>query len=173
MKYPEDLGFTTKDLKEPSFLPKLSPLYRYIKEEIFNAYMRNKKEIFVRVSKRTRTEAMTNRVKAQLLAEGFAVKDAEVSDGIGFMIRWQNMKYPEDLTFTAQFLKDNPITIRDTTLYKDVKKAIWNNYSQWLHQCRCAATWYEFKENELDVLETLRAEGFDVIINNASNVALI
>lgn len=83
------------------------------------------------------------------------------------------MKYPEDLTFTAEFLKDNPITVRDTTLYKDVKKAIWNNYSQGLYQYRCAATWYEFKENELDVLEALRAEGFDVIINTASNVALI
>lgn len=88
MKFPEDLGFTTKDLKEPSFLPKLSPLYQYIKEEIFKACMRNKKKIFVRVNKRTRTEAMTNRVKVQLLAEGFDVKDAEVSDDIGFMIRW-------------------------------------------------------------------------------------
>ena len=28
------------------------------------------------------------------------------------------MKYPEDLTFTAEFLKDNPITVKDTTLYK-------------------------------------------------------
>lgn len=83
------------------------------------------------------------------------------------------MKYPEDLTFTAEFLKDNPITVRDTTLYKDVKKAIWNNHSQGLYHYRCAATWYEFKENELDVLEALRAEGFDVIINTASNVALI
>ena len=83
------------------------------------------------------------------------------------------MKYPENLTFTAKLLKDNPITVRDTTLYKDVKKAIWNNYSQGLYQYRYAATWYEFKENELDVLEALRAEGFDVIINTASNVALI
>lgn len=83
------------------------------------------------------------------------------------------MKYPEDLTFTAEFLKDNPITVRDTTLYKDVKKAIWNNYSQGLYQYRYVATWYEFKENELDVLEALRTEGFDVIINTASNVALI
>jgi hypothetical protein len=83
------------------------------------------------------------------------------------------MKYPEDLTFTAEFLKDNPIGVRDTTLYKDVKKAIWNNYSQGLYQYRYVATWYEFKGNELDVFEALMAEGFDVIINNTSNVALI
>lgn len=83
------------------------------------------------------------------------------------------MKYPENLTFTAEFLKDNPIGVRDTTLYKDVKKAIWNNYSQGLYQYRYVATLYEFKEGELDVFEALRAEGFDIIINDTSNVALI
>lgn len=83
------------------------------------------------------------------------------------------MKYPEDLTFTAEFLKDNPITVRDTALYKQVKKAIWNNYGKGLSQYRYTSPWYEFKEDELDVLEILIEEGFDVIINNESNLALI
>lgn len=83
------------------------------------------------------------------------------------------MECPEDLTFTAEFLKDNPITVRDTPLYKGVKKAIWENYSEGSHQYRCTSTWYDFKENELEVLEALRAEGFDITINNESNVALI
>lgn len=83
------------------------------------------------------------------------------------------MKYPEDLGFTAEFLKDNPIAVRDTTLYKQIKKAIWNNYGKGLHQYRYTSPWYEFKEDELDVLEILIEEGFDVIINNESNLALI
>lgn len=83
------------------------------------------------------------------------------------------MKYPEDLTFTAEFLKDNPITVRDTTLYKDVKKAIWDNYSERLHQYKYTSPWYQFKENELDVFEILREEGFDVKINVESSIAFI
>lgn len=83
------------------------------------------------------------------------------------------MKYPENLGFTAEFLKDNPITVRDTTLYKDVKKAIWDNYSERLHQYKYLSPWCQFKENELDVFEILREEGFDVKINVESSIAFI
>lgn len=83
------------------------------------------------------------------------------------------MKYPEDLGFTAEFLKDNPITVRDTTLYKEVKKAIWNEYSEGFHQYKYLSPWYQFKENELDVFKILREEGFDVITNAESSLAFV
>lgn len=170
MKYPEDLTFTTFDLATPIDI-KETEEYKNFKRNLWAAYYRRENKVVLYLSALSKID---REALKQIELEGFNVI---VDDSVMFQpvvtIRWQNMKHSEDLTFTAQFLKDNPITVRDTTLYKDVKKAIWNNHSQGLRQYRCVATWYEFKENELDVLEALRAKGFDVIINNASNVALI
>ena len=169
MEYPEDLSFTAKEIGTITI--KESKLYKSLKKKIWEANQNGLRKLSLCPGF---WDATAKLVLRQLSIEGFDIyKEDCDNDTSEVLIRWQNMKYPEDLTFTAEFLKDNPITVRDTTLYKDVKKAIWNNYSKGLHQYRCTSTWYEFKENELDVLEILREEGFNVMINTESNLAFI
>lgn len=78
------------------------------------------------------------------------------------------MNYPEVLTFTAEYLSENPANIRMTDTYKNIKKKIWEAHCNCFRYYECH-NFHPLDQVKIKVLKAIEQEGFIVKFKDKIN----